>query len=506
MMDDTIMRFPHIGEGIFEQLGNNDLTNCREVNESWKNFIAGQKIPWIRIIQKYSGSMKEFFKHWKQSIDRSPTKIVRKLAIHVEKFFQANPGRKILQWSPHFIVADQGDLDLYEYLTDKIGCTNPRKYDVQYVDLEEFLTGQSGKIIDEGASPFTMAVAKGHTEICKFVLEKLGVIILFNSEVPMLHLAARYGHLEVYKLLMEYFPSKNLFSEHGWTPLHEAASSGHLKVCTYLMSRVSNMNPNNIINGITALHLAASYNQLDICKLFIEKEVYLGPQMNSGKTPLHFAAEAGHLQVCELLMENMVDKNPREFQLSTPLHFAAEAGHLQVCELLMENIVDKNPRDFQLSTPFHSAAKNGHVKVCKLFMDNNIMDIKNLMDASGISPIKHALLNKQIEVCKLITDNVEDEDLQNKPINLFLYICMLLLLLPRTERHLLLKFWSFQVDLAFCACFLFTLAVPTIVAFFYPGCVGIYFILLYVSSIPFFIGLSRILHYYLKRSKQLNNI
>ena len=222
-----------------------------------------------------------------------------------------------------------------------------------------------------------------------------------------------------------------------------------------------------------------------------------------GQTNLHFAAMTGQCQVVELKLEEENSKSEIEKENQVdgtgrmPLHYAAEAGHLQVCELLMENMVDKNPRDFHLSTPFHSAAKNGHVKVCKLFMDNNITDIKNLMDSSGISPIKQALLNEQIEVCKLITDNVEDEDLQNKPIHLFLYICMLLLLLPRRERHLLHKFCSFHVDLAFCAYFLFTLAVPTIVTFFYPSCVGKYFILLYVSSIPFYIGLSRILHYYL---------
>ena len=43
-------QFPHIAEQIFEQLDNKNLSKCREVNKSWKNFIDNKNYTWIRIV------------------------------------------------------------------------------------------------------------------------------------------------------------------------------------------------------------------------------------------------------------------------------------------------------------------------------------------------------------------------------------------------------------------------------------------------------------------------
>ena len=50
-MEYLIERFPHIAEQIFEQLDNESLTKCREVNKVWKNFIDERNYSWIRIVK-----------------------------------------------------------------------------------------------------------------------------------------------------------------------------------------------------------------------------------------------------------------------------------------------------------------------------------------------------------------------------------------------------------------------------------------------------------------------
>ena len=51
MMENFILRFPHIAQQIFEKLGNKSLTKCREVGKLWQTFIDENSLPWIRIIK-----------------------------------------------------------------------------------------------------------------------------------------------------------------------------------------------------------------------------------------------------------------------------------------------------------------------------------------------------------------------------------------------------------------------------------------------------------------------
>ena len=53
-MDELFIRFPHIGQEIFNELDNKDLAKCRAISQSWRKFIDEEKISWNRILSKYS--------------------------------------------------------------------------------------------------------------------------------------------------------------------------------------------------------------------------------------------------------------------------------------------------------------------------------------------------------------------------------------------------------------------------------------------------------------------
>ena len=61
-MEVVLLRFPHIGYQIFEQLDNPFFTICREVSKSWEKFIDNDKLPWIRKIVQ---NIKPLTKSWK---------------------------------------------------------------------------------------------------------------------------------------------------------------------------------------------------------------------------------------------------------------------------------------------------------------------------------------------------------------------------------------------------------------------------------------------------------
>ena len=103
-MEEVLLRFPHIGHQIFEQLNNSFLTNCREVSNSWKNFIDNERLPWTRIIVHYIKPLKS---SWRKFLQKSNIRSLFEMATlviqHYKKF-----KRKYKDWY-HFINLIQGD-------------------------------------------------------------------------------------------------------------------------------------------------------------------------------------------------------------------------------------------------------------------------------------------------------------------------------------------------------------------------------------------------------------
>ena len=50
MMENVLLRFPHLGEAIFQKVDNKSLATCQIVSTSWYRLIQYQKCPkWIRV-------------------------------------------------------------------------------------------------------------------------------------------------------------------------------------------------------------------------------------------------------------------------------------------------------------------------------------------------------------------------------------------------------------------------------------------------------------------------
>ena len=55
-MEETILRFSHLGRQIFEKLSNQSLEKCRRIGKTWKFFIDNEKIRIFAIIKKISNA------------------------------------------------------------------------------------------------------------------------------------------------------------------------------------------------------------------------------------------------------------------------------------------------------------------------------------------------------------------------------------------------------------------------------------------------------------------
>ena len=150
-MEEILLRFPHIGDQMFNRLSNHSLAKCKTVCKTWYDFIIHEKFYKQRVtyemIQKDKNKYGETRLHQKA---RNGQLYDCKLIIdHVENKNPAdNDGS-----TPLHHAALYGRLEICQLIIDKILDKNP-----------------SSK---NGATPLHFAAEKGHLDVCKLIVEKI---------------------------------------------------------------------------------------------------------------------------------------------------------------------------------------------------------------------------------------------------------------------------------------------------------------------------------------------
>ena len=145
-------------------------------------------------------------------------------------------------------------------------------------------------------------------------------------------------------------------------PYHIALKERNLQLCDHIIKRSRNMDhwivyAFGIIWGVTPT--------LDVV---FKVTVNQTSQHNCKNTPLHIAATYGNLELCKLIIFHHKD-NSKNIDGNTPLLMAAANGHLEVCKYIIEKFEDKNPANNKGDTPLHFAARNNHLEICKIIID-----------------------------------------------------------------------------------------------------------------------------------------
>ena len=115
--------------------------------------------------------------------------------------------------------------------------------------------------------------------------------------------------------------------ESGTTPLHWAAKCGHCEICRLIMDNVTNKNPPDL-DGWTPLHLAGKLRY----KKFIF-ECKFSFDLSEFEEPFNIAARCKCTEVCKMIIESVEDAHPKNSQGETPLQLARRYGHADIVQL-----------------------------------------------------------------------------------------------------------------------------------------------------------------------------
>ncbi|XP_069943582.1 protein phosphatase 1 regulatory subunit 16A isoform X2 [Cherax quadricarinatus] len=185
---------------------------------------------------------------------------------------------------------------------------------------------------------------------------------------------------EMMRLLVHHGADVNAQDSEKWTPLHAAATCGHLHLAKFLIAKSANLlavnadgnMPYDICEDDATLdYIESEMARRGVTQRLIDEtrsatETYMLNDLKSmksegqslmfrdhqGATPLHIAAANGYVRVVEYLLSQNVPTEVRDHDDWSPLHAAACWGHPDVLELLVQNGANLHARTKNQETPY----------------------------------------------------------------------------------------------------------------------------------------------------------
>ena len=163
-----------------------------------------------------------------------------------------------------------------------------------------------------------------------------------NGAEPIgaLAVAAKFGHLEVVKLLLGRGANVHLFIGTGSSALMVAALAGHRHIVAYLVEECrANIDDVNG-HGSTALHIAALDGCLEMVKMLASHGADLRRRTGNnqdGITAFMMAVYNSHLDVIKFLLKRGVGAGEGTLHGINACSYAAYEDNIQLCVLLVKS-------------------------------------------------------------------------------------------------------------------------------------------------------------------------
>ncbi|PGH01143.1 hypothetical protein AJ79_08014 [Helicocarpus griseus UAMH5409] len=194
---------------------------------------------------------------------------------------------------------------------------------------------------------------------------------LIGETLPALHLASKFGYYTMVKQLLD-ICDVNSRDLDGYTPLHHAASKGHIDIVRLICNTKKAKVDIPSKSRDTPLWLAANGGYDNIVRYLIKRQAnisHLTPEDSLQITPIAAAARNGHAAEVELLLPKGANPSRKNQNGLFPIIAAATNGHVAVVELLLRIGLDPDDRDATGYTPLITALKHGHAAVAELLLE-----------------------------------------------------------------------------------------------------------------------------------------
>ncbi|KAL1492190.1 hypothetical protein ABEB36_012673 [Hypothenemus hampei] len=244
---------------------------------------------------------------------------------------------------------------------------------------KQMKSNKRGIVFDDSVVLLEAAARNDIDEVRRLLMKGVSPDSCNEDGLTALHQCCIDDNEPMLSLLLEYGANVNAEDSEKWTPLHAAATCGHLRLVRILIARGANLlavnADGNMPYDICEDEQALDYIESEMAKngvtqqLIDETRASTERQMLAdmkgmaqrgenleqydiqGATPLHIAAANGYISVVEFLLDHGVRTDVKDKDDWQPSHAAACWGHIDVLELLAQSGANLNARNKNDETP-----------------------------------------------------------------------------------------------------------------------------------------------------------
>ncbi|KAK9102364.1 hypothetical protein Sjap_019618 [Stephania japonica] len=233
--------------------------------------------------------------------------------------------------------------------------------------------------------------------------------VTLGSMNTVLHIASRFGHLELVHEIVRLRPEMVSSQNHRLeTPLHDACREGHLEVAMSLLRVEPSVGYKLNRENESVLYVACGRGWSGVVKYLLEYSWLLMLEEDGSTTSLHLAASAGHTDIVKEILKVRPDfALIRDSQGSTPLHLACSKGHLDITRELLKLDSDLcSLQDNEGRTPLHWAAIKGKVNILDEILSVSLDSIETVTKLS--ETVLHLCVKyNQFEATKYLVETLD---------------------------------------------------------------------------------------------------
>ena len=192
---------------------------------------------------------------------------------------------------------------------------------------------EGAELKSHGTTALHVAAEYGHQEILQILLEDAAIDSDSDYDAETKKIDHENGTRETYiQTLLRFFDTE------GDTPLHKAAKHGHLDVVKMLVDYAANTEATTSDLGLTALHFAAAEGHVAVVNLLLQNGASPYAGAKNGTKPLQLAVDGDHKDVVRALLDfdyKRLGFNANNTEMAGLIETAAKNGQDAVVHTLL---------------------------------------------------------------------------------------------------------------------------------------------------------------------------
>ncbi|KAK2744455.1 hypothetical protein FQN55_006782 [Onygenales sp. PD_40] len=229
------------------------------------------------------------------------------------------------------------------------------------------------------------------------------------GKTPLIY-AAKHGHEEVVRLLLNHNAKTEIQDLTCHTALGYAALAGHEAVVHLLLDHNAKIEVEDSPSRSTVLAYATKAGHASVIKSLLARGASISATDRQGRTPLHFARQE---EVVHLLLKHGADINAESSTGETPIFIALNEWRQEIAQCLYDLGAKVHYKTAEGETPLMIASKWGYTQIVKdICRDANAAYINSRDKVYGLTALALACEDNHIDtVTELIRHKAIDPNI-----------------------------------------------------------------------------------------------